>query len=95
MKPHLRALPRHTRVPEKPVRHVPVVVLAKSECLTVVSSEGQPLLEISYNDNGPSIRLAQDSLRLECPGTLDLAAKNIMLQASEDVTVQGQTIRLN
>jgi hypothetical protein len=72
-----------------------VMVLPDGECLTIVDSSGKPLLEILSGDKGPTIRLAQDDLRIECPGQLDLAAEAITMEASEDVTLRGKTIRLN
>ena len=72
-----------------------VLVLPEGESLTIVGSDGQTLLEIASGAKGPEIRLAHDNLRIECPGQLDLAAGAINLEASEDVTVQGRTIRLN
>lgn len=92
------ASPKHTprrldRPADHGVRHV--MVLPEGESLTIVTSDGRPLLEIASGENGPEIRLAQDDLRIECPGQLDLAAKAITMSASGDVTVRGQTIRLN
>ena len=72
-----------------------VMVLPEGECLAIVDSSGKPLLEIAGGENGPVIRLAQNDLRIECPGQLDLAAEAITMEASEDVTVRGKTIRLN
>jgi len=77
------------------VKHIPVVVLSKSECLHVVGADGQPLLDIAYTNDGPCIRLAREQIRFDCSGELNLAAASISLQASEDVTIQGRTIRLN
>jgi hypothetical protein len=95
MRPHLSPSPRRTHLVEPTVTHMPVVVLSESTNLTVVSADGRPLLEIRCDANGPSIRMAQDNLRIECPGQLDLAAKSITMQATEDVVIQGRTIRLN
>ncbi len=78
---------------KKDARHV--MVLPEGEELTIVGSDGQPLLEIASGEKGPVIRMAHDDLRIECPGQLDLAARAITLEASEDVTVRGRTIRLN
>jgi hypothetical protein len=86
-------LPSHCAT--KFVKQVPVVVLSESEPLRVFSADGQPLLEISYDGKAPAIRLAQDDVRFECSGALDLAARSITMSATEDVTVQGRTIRLN
>ena len=72
-----------------------VLVLPEGESLTIVGSDGQTLLEIASGAKGPEIRLVHDNLRIECPGQLDLAAGAINLEANEDVTVQGRTIRLN
>lgn len=71
------------------------MVLPEGESLAIVDSNGKPLLEIASGENGPVIRLAQDDLRIECPGQLDLAAEAITMEASEDVTVRGKKIRLN
>ena len=69
--------------------------LAEGESLTIVDSNGQPLLEIMTGEKGPKVRFAHDDLRIECAGQLDLAAQTITMEASEDVTVRGKTIRLN
>lgn len=71
------------------------MVLEERESLMIVDSSGKPLLEITSGEKGPTIRLAQDDLRIECPGQLNLAAEAITMEASEDVTVRGKTIRLN
>jgi len=72
-----------------------VMVLPDGQSLTIVDSRGHTLLEIASGDNGPVIRLTQNDLRIDCPGHLELAADAITMQASEDVTVRGKTIRLN
>jgi len=91
-------------VPPQPARSKPakiqhdasrVMMLPEGESLAIVDTKGKPLLEIACGDNGPVIRLAQDDLRIECPGQLDLAAEAITMEASEDVTVRGKKIRLN
>lgn len=74
---------------------LPVVVLSQCETIKVVTAAGRPLLEISCDAQGPSIRLSQDNLRIECPGQLDFAAETIRIEASNDVAVKGRTIRLN
>lgn len=72
-----------------------VMVLEERESLMIVDSNGKPLLKIESGEKGPTIRLAQDDLRIECPGQLNLAADSITMEATRDVTVRGKTIRLN
>ena len=59
MKPHLAPAPRHLRPIEGAihVKQVPVVVLSESTSLAVVTADGRPLLEITCDANGPTIRL--------------------------------------
>ena len=95
MKAHTPMHQRRIAVTTSPARSVPVVVVSPSESLRIVTSSGQPLLEITYDAKGPSIRLAQEHLKLECPGSLNLSAASISMQSKEDVTIKGKTIRLN
>ena len=87
-------------IPELPIRPVDrharrVMVLADGQSLTILNAKGRPLLEITSGEKGPEVRLVQDDLRIDCSGKLDLTAQQITLQASEDVVLQGKTIRLN
>ncbi len=47
-----------------------VMVLSEGESLTIVTSDGRPLLEITSGENGSEIRLVQNDLRIECSGQL-------------------------
>lgn len=95
MKPQIHMAHDQVRAIRPGATALPVVVLSESESITVVTSDGRPLLEITCSPKGPCIRLAEDNLQLHCPGTLDLVAKSITMRAAEDVVVRGQTIRLN
>lgn len=72
-----------------------VLAIASDQCLTIVDHSGQPLLKISTGEDGPSIQLVHENLRIDCPGKLNFSAQEICMTATEDVTVQGKTIRLN
>jgi hypothetical protein len=72
-----------------------VLAIASNQCLTIVDDSGQPLFKISAGENGPAIQLMHENLRIDCPGKLDFSAQEICMTATQDVTVQGKTIRLN
>jgi hypothetical protein len=80
---------------KSPAVALPVVVLPETQPLTIVAASGQPLLQIVSTAHGPTIRLVQDHLRIETSGQLEMAARSIRFEASEDVRLQGRTIRLN
>jgi hypothetical protein len=72
--------------------------------LTVTQADGTRLLEIVPGAGGPVVRLLQADTRVELPGKLVIRASEIelvaqrgpvRLEASDDVVVIGETIRLN
>jgi hypothetical protein len=81
------------------------LVLRDSESLCVTTSTGQTLVAIERGACGPIIRLGEGSLELDMPGELHLMADSlrfttrsgpISIQSqTDDVVVQGRTIRLN
>jgi len=71
------------------------VVLPSDKSITIVSSEGVPLLEIASGEKGAEIRPVGDDLRIECAGHLNVAAGAITMEADDDVVVKGRIIRLN
>jgi hypothetical protein len=81
------------------------LILRDSESLCVTTSTGQTLVAIERGACGPIIRLGEGSLELDMPGELHLMADSlrfttrsgpISIQSqTDDVVVQGRTIRLN
>jgi hypothetical protein len=69
-----------------------------------VSSEGTRLIEISQSEAGPVVRVLEPDVQVEFAGKLSLRARDIKLEATQgevsleataDVVVRGETIRLN
>jgi len=82
----------------------PVLSLAQGESLRVLGSDGAPLVELRQSPDGPVVRLLSMDASIELPGTLRLSADAIALHArrggvqvtaTDDVSVQGEAIRLN
>jgi hypothetical protein len=80
------------------------IELERDEAISVVSSEGTPLVEISQGQAGPCIKVLEPDVQVEFAGKLALRAKDIELvatqgevavTASADVVLKGETIRLN
>jgi hypothetical protein len=78
--------------------------LKTDECVQVVSSAGQPLVEVSQGSAGPVVRLLEPDVRVEFAGKLVLRAEGIefeatrgqvAIKASEDVVIKGELVRLN
>jgi hypothetical protein len=89
----------------RPKRHEKATVeLQRDECLRVRARDGQSLVELHQSEDGPVVRLLQDSVEVELPGDLRLSADDIALQArqgrvsvraTDDVVLEGETVRLN
>ena len=82
----------------------PVVVLAPGESLRVVAADGALLVELRQTSDGPVVRLFSEAAEIELPGRLRVTADAIALHArrggvvvtaTDDVSVQGEAIRLN
>jgi hypothetical protein len=82
----------------------PSVELAIDETFTLVAENGSPLLEIVQSADGPVVRLLHADTQLELPGKLRIQATEIELiarrgsvriEADDDVTIQGEMVRLN
>jgi hypothetical protein len=89
---------------ELEVRENNTVVLHGETPIQVVTHDGRKLVEIGKNRHGPCIRVCRKDMKLDLPGKLSLSAGEIELQAREgdvrieaeqEVTVQGDLIRLN
>jgi hypothetical protein len=85
-------------------RRGPSVELALDEVFTLLAENGQPLLEVVRNAEGPVVRLLTLDTQLELPGKLRIQASDIELsarkgsvriEADDEVVVQGGMIRLN
>jgi hypothetical protein len=90
--------------PDVPRASVATIALKSDEAILVTTTEGAPLLELRGTDQGPVARLLTMDADIEAPGQLRLSAKGIELNATEgsvtinasdDVTVKGESIRLN
>lgn len=90
--------------PELPRAAASTIALEGDEAIHVTTAGGAPLLELRGSDQGPIVRLLSDDVKIEAPGKLEISARSIALHAergpvtinaSEDVTVQGEAIRLN
>jgi hypothetical protein len=90
--------------PKAPLRASHDLKVARDEAVRVAGADGRPLLEIVQEDHGPVVRLLDGDVNLEVAGGLRLDAQRIELharrggvevRASDDVVVQGETIRLN
>lgn len=90
--------------PDVPRAAVATIALKSDEAILVTTAEGAPLLELRGTDQGPVARLLTTTADVEAPGDLRLSARSIELNAtggsvtihaSDDVTVKGESIRLN
>ena len=90
--------------PDVPRASVATIALKSDEAILVTTAEGAPLLELRGTDQGPVARLLSMDADIEAAGQLRLSAKSIeinategsvTLHASDDVTVKGESIRLN
>lgn len=89
------------RVEPQPVA---ALELRSDEALHIVSSAGEPLVEILQQRDGPTVRLLRPDVRVELAGKLAVSAESIefeaargqvKIKASDDVVVQGEVVRLN
>ena len=78
--------------------------IKRDEALRIVGTDGEPLIEVFQGESGPVVRLIHDDLELAVPGKLRIRAKDVKLQAeqgqveleaTDDVVVRGEVIRLN
>lgn len=81
-----------------------VIAVKSDETIRVQDSNGQDVLEVSSSQAGPVVRLLQRDVNIELPGALRLKADSVDLiarsgqvkiQASDDVVVKGELVRLN
>ena len=93
-----------SRRPETPKLIAQVIEMKRDETLQVQAENGQPLLQITRNEQGPMIRLLQADTQVELPGKLCVSAGAIELRAragavridaSDDVEIVGEAIHLN
>jgi hypothetical protein len=94
----------HARRPEAARAPAARLALARDETLVVEGAEGQPLVELRQAEEGPVVRLLQHDVHLELEGALRVSARSIALaarageariEATSDVVVSGEAIRLN
>lgn len=94
----------HAARPDLPHTAAASLTLRSDEAIRVTTEDGAPLLELRGSDQGPIVRLLREDVRVEAPGKLELRAQSLALHASngpvtisasDEVTVQGEVIRLN
>jgi hypothetical protein len=80
------------------------IEVKQDEVIQVCSPEGQPLVEILHDAKGPMVRLLQSDTRLDVKGKLSITAAELELralkgevriQASQDVNLIGEIVKLN
>jgi len=93
-----------SRRPETPRLVAQILEMKRDEALQVNAENGQPLLQIVRNQQGPVIRLLQTDTQVELPGKLYITAGAIEMRAragavridaSDDVEIVGEAIHLN
>lgn len=93
-----------SRRPEAPKHIAQVLQVKPDEVLQVNAENGQALVRITRNQDGPVIRVLQADSQIELPGKLCLSASAIEMHArdgavriaaNDDVRIQGETIHLN
>jgi hypothetical protein len=93
-----------SRRPEVPRSVAQVLEMRGDETLQINADRGQPLVEITRNQQGPVLRLLQADTQIELSGRLSIAAAAIDLRAraggvridaSDDVEIAGEAIHLN
>jgi hypothetical protein len=90
--------------PEAPKLLAHILEMRSDEALQVNAENGQPLLHIARNQQGPVIRLLHADTQVELPGKLRISAGAIEMRAragavridaSDDVEIVGEAIHLN
>jgi hypothetical protein len=93
-----------SRHPETPKLIAQILEMKRDETLQVNAENGEPLLHITHNDQGPVIRLLQADTQVELPGKLCISAGaiemraragSVRIDASDDVEIVGEAIHLN
>lgn len=92
------------RRPERPMHVAQVLEVKEDEVLQINAENGQCLVQITHNQDGPVVRLLHADSQIELPGRLCLSAGAIEMQArsggvridaADDVEIVGETIHLN
>ncbi len=87
-----------------PMRSGPALRIAEHESLEITGPGGEPFVEISRGKSGPIVHLLAPDVEIETPGKLRISARSIELEAhrgdlkieaSNDVVVRGEMVRLN
>lgn len=90
--------------PEVEAREAAHLELKADEAVELRGPDGTPLLELRPGPAGPVLRILGDDLDVDMPGRLRLRAGNLQfvarkgsvrIQASDDVVVEGEVIKLN
>jgi hypothetical protein len=78
--------------------------LERDETVTLTTADGRALVEVYQDEDGPVVRLADEDVHLELPGTLRIDARQILLSAKrggveiaaeDDLHLRGEVIHLN
>ncbi len=93
----------HPRRPAPP-RTAAAVELQPGEALVVAAEDGTPLVEIERGAGGAVVRLLGGDVALDIEGRLKLSARdihlvarseNVTVDAADEVSITGETIKLN
>jgi hypothetical protein len=93
-----------SRRPEAPRSVAQVLEMKGDETLQINAGNGQPLVQIARNPQGPVVRLLQTDTQIELSGRLSIAAGaidlraragSVRIDASDDVEIVGEAIHLN
>ncbi len=93
-----------SRRPESPPTVSQVLEMKPDEVLQINADNGQALVQITRDQDGPVIRLLQADSQVELPGKLVLSASAIemharsgavRIEASDEIKLVGETIDLN
>lgn len=92
------------RRPRRERTETAALELQPDECLRIHGKDGTDLVEIHASEGGPVVRLLQEDVDVELPGDLRITAEDIALRArqgrvsvraTDDVVLEGETVRLN
>jgi hypothetical protein len=93
-----------TRRAEPPKQVAQVLAMKPDEVLQINAENGQRLVQITRNQDGPVIRMLHTDSQVELPGKLCLSAHaiemrarsgGVRIEANDDVEIVGETIHLN
>ena len=92
--------------PRPAPRRAPIgsLTIRRDESIRVQTAEGDPILEIYCEDDGPVVKILKEDVDLNLKGRLRISAKSLELQAkagearikaSHDVVIDGENVNVN